>query len=165
MGGNAFKALLPYASFPRMTPAVYEALKARVTPQLHKLYGHVTVPKEAPGKQDHGDVDFVVFLPRDGLSHDEVRTTLGVVQSIAFEGISNFAIQSVDFDGAAAPNYFYQIDVQVCTDYDDWERAVFFGSYGDVGMILGLMARPYGLSMGRNGLKACIPLETECSRF
>lgn len=165
MGGNAFKALLPHASFPRMTPVVYEALKARLTPQLHELYGHVTVPKEAPGKQDHGDVDFVVCQPRDGLSHDEVRTTLGAVQSIACDGISNFAVRSIDLDGTAAANDFYQIDVQVCNDYDDWERAVFFGSYGDVGMILGLMARPYGLSMGRNGLKVCIHLETKRPQF
>lgn len=156
MGGNAFKTVLPDAQFPRMRTAVYQALKTRLTLRLRELYEHVTVLHEAPEKQDHGDVDFVVCQPLTTLQHEDIRAALGAVECIATDSISNFAIRSVDYDENAALHDFYQVDVQVCSDYDDWERTVFFSSYGDVGMILGLIARPLGLSLGKNGLKVRI---------
>lgn len=64
MGGNAFRSILDSSAFPRLPPAVYYALKARIQLLLEGLYAHVDVPLEAPEKQDHGDLDFVVYLPR-----------------------------------------------------------------------------------------------------
>lgn len=64
MGGNAFQSILSSPAFPRLPPAVYHGLKARLQPLLEELYVNVHVPREAPEKQDHGDVDFVVYLPR-----------------------------------------------------------------------------------------------------
>lgn len=64
MGGNAFRSSLDSSAFPRLPPAVYYALKARIQLLLEGLYAHVQVPLEAPEKQDHGDLDFVVYLPR-----------------------------------------------------------------------------------------------------
>ncbi|KXN81778.1 hypothetical protein AN958_03704 [Leucoagaricus sp. SymC.cos] len=64
MGGNAFGAILQSTAFPRLPPAVYNALKARIIPLLDGLYMHVDVPREAPEKPDYGDLDLMVCLPR-----------------------------------------------------------------------------------------------------
>lgn len=53
--------------------------------------------------------------------------------------------------------YYFQVDVHVCTDKDEWDRIMFCHSYGDLGMILGLIARNVGLSLGSKGLKVCPP--------
>lgn len=54
MGGNAFHERLPDHVFPRLPPALYYELKARLLPQLQHFYEYVTVPAEAPEKVDHG---------------------------------------------------------------------------------------------------------------
>lgn len=46
-----------------------------------------------------------------------------------------------------------QVDVNVCRDRAEWERTVFFHGYGDLGMILGLIAKNAGLALGEKGLK------------
>jgi hypothetical protein len=151
MGGSAFNNMLPDANFPRLSPETYQTLKAKITLHLRDLYKYVEVPHEAPGKIDHGDIDFVVCQPRDGLTHEDVRRALGAQESIASDNIrmSNFAIRLED----AGEHDYYQVDVEVCDDYKQFDHAVFWCSYGDMGMILGLMARAVNLSLGRHGLK------------
>lgn len=51
------------------------------------------------------------------------------------------------------PENFGQVDINVCSDKAEWERIVFFHAYGDLGMILGLLARNHGLALGTKGLK------------
>lgn len=177
MGGNAFKYLLPDASFPRMPPAVYEALKARLLPVLQELYAHVAVSPECPGKADHGDLDFVVSKPREGLSLDEVKGALRATCSVPMEGnrTSNYAIPADAFEdvvlaaamagdgdgdepcelmiGDGDGQVFFQVDVNVCEDRAQWERTVFYTSYGDLGFFFGLLAQTAGLSFNIFGLK------------
>ena len=45
-----------------------------------------------------------------------------------------------------------QVDVHVCEDRNEWDRIMFFHSYGDLGMILGLIAKNNGLKLGSKGL-------------
>lgn len=54
MGGNAFLERLPDHAFPRLPPALYFELRARLLLRLQQLYEHVTVPMEAPEKADYG---------------------------------------------------------------------------------------------------------------
>ena len=44
--------MLGEAAFPRLPPTVYVALKARLLPRISELYTYVSVPKEAPEKED-----------------------------------------------------------------------------------------------------------------
>ncbi|EKM51481.1 uncharacterized protein PHACADRAFT_149901 [Phanerochaete carnosa HHB-10118-sp] len=155
MGGNAFRTLLPDAIFPRMDPGLYAELKELLTSRLQTVYALVAVPHEAPDKKDFGDLDFVVCQPFDGLVREEkLRTALGAQHIITHGSTSNLAIPMQD------KNSYCQADIQVCDDSDDWQRTAFFLSYGDLGMILGLLARPAGLSLGRHGLKLADPLPT-----
>src|ERR1700751_5745707 len=99
MGGKAFLSRLPNATFPRLSPATYAALKSALLPRLTPLFQHVGVPHEAPEKQDHGDVDFIVACPCGGgatiVGHEEIKNALGASASIPSaqpdgEGTHNF---------------------------------------------------------------------------
>ena len=100
MGGSAFRTVLKMAAFPRIPPAVYRNLKAHLHPKLSELYTWVGVPIEAPEKPDHGDLDFVVAIPKDSssqsmaVSHQVTKETLGAKFVIPMEGnrTSNYAI-------------------------------------------------------------------------
>ncbi|KAI0720474.1 hypothetical protein C8T65DRAFT_633122 [Cerioporus squamosus] len=180
MGGNAFKLLLPDATFPRMPPALYDALKSHLIPILQELYTYVAVSPECPGKADHGDLDFVVSEPRERLTLDEVKSALRAMCSVPMEGnrTSNYAIPVNAFEevaGACAMagggeeaseltlgdgKVFFQVDVNVCEDHAQWDRTVFYTSYGDLGFFLGLLAQTAGLSFNIFGLKLAEPIQT-----
>jgi len=156
------------AAFPRIPPAVYRNLKARFHPKLAELYTWVGVPLEAPEKLDHGDIDFLVAVPKNQsdqpLSHQVIKEILGAEFMIPMEGnrTSNYAVPISPGEWAEEDDkrkevtdgqIFYQVDVHVCFDKDEWDRIMFFHSYGDLGMILGLVGRNAGLSLGAKGLK------------
>ncbi|OSD07300.1 hypothetical protein PYCCODRAFT_1449351 [Trametes coccinea BRFM310] len=176
MGGNAFKAIVPNAIFPRMPPPVYYALKASLYPVLQPLYARVVVPREAPGKEDYGDLDFVVCGPREGVTPAEVKTALRATHSVPMEGFrtSNFAIALDAWEDVARASQvwaatnpevaeggdrvYLQVDVHVCPDLAHLERKVFESSYGDLGLMLGLLVQTAGLSLSVYGLKLAEPV-------
>lgn len=154
MGGNAFANLLPGATFPRMSPEVYNRLKDDLTQCLKAFYRDIAVPCEAPEKADHGDLDFVVCNPCRAFALEEVSKALGAREAVLVEGnrISNFAIPA-RIPGQDTTDVYHQVDVRVCIDLDEFNRTVAFNSYGDLGMILGSITRAAQLAFGSNGLK------------
>ncbi|CDO77130.1 hypothetical protein BN946_scf184657.g5 [Trametes cinnabarina] len=190
MGGNAFKAIAADAIFPRMPPAVYEALKSSLLPILQSLYSHVIVPREAPGKKDYGDVDFVVCCPREGLTADKVKAALRASYSVPMEGhrTSNYAIapdawedvarvsehwvaeiressRSDEHSEGSGTSVYLQVDVNVSADNAQLERKAFYSSYGDLGLLLGLLAQSAGLSFSIYGLKLAEPVGSPPQTF
>ncbi|KAI0061691.1 hypothetical protein BV25DRAFT_1764386, partial [Artomyces pyxidatus] len=164
MGGNALLHVLPSATFPRIPSALYTSLKATLTLRLSPLFDQIAVPRETPEKKDHGDIDFVVTGPRDGLQHEDIERALGAyasVRSLAghVKGTSNFALHLQELEDANAmpEDAYLQVDVHVCADTQEWERVVFFHGYGDLGMIMGSLACSVGLHMGEKGLKMTSP--------
>ena len=152
MGGKAFNQLLPPTAFPRIPSAVYHAVKARLLPRLQNLFEHVGVPCEAPEKVDHGDLDFIVATAKaEGLQTilDRVKAALGATVSIHIDGnpTTNFATPAAvgewaayghaaeeeKYRGANGDSIYYQVDIHVCTDLAEWNRVIFFHSYGDLG--------------------------------
>ncbi|KAJ7637607.1 hypothetical protein DFH06DRAFT_1002532 [Mycena polygramma] len=177
MGGSAFGASLPASALPRIPPLVYRAVKARLTPRLQTLYSIVSTPFEAPEKTDHGDLDFLVCEPLNcapEVPHEEVQNLLKAKYVVPFPGnrtssyavpieIGEWAPMGHGSDEEAVRRLrkeedqqeetYYQVDVHVCSDKAEWERIHFFHGYGDLGMILGLVARNKGLALGSKGLK------------
>jgi hypothetical protein len=119
------------------------------------------------------DLDFVVAGPKSiGNSaddareptHDDIKQGLGATIVVPLEAnrTSNFAIpitkewvdqgSNVNED-TPQQEIYCQVDVHVCADKDEWDRIVFFHGFGDLGMILGLVARNCGFSLGTKGLK------------
>ncbi|EIW59501.1 uncharacterized protein TRAVEDRAFT_71548 [Trametes versicolor FP-101664 SS1] len=187
MGGNAFKAIVPHGHFPRMPPPVYNALKTALIPPLKSVYSRVVVAREAPEKADYGDLDIVVSGPRDGLTHAAVKDALRAAHSVPMPGprISNFAIAMdafedvanacktcaaagkgpAEFAGDAEGGVFFQVDVNVCADDVQLERTMFYSSYGDLGLMLGLLVQTAGLSLGIYGLKLADPIGSPLQTF
>ncbi|KDR82865.1 hypothetical protein GALMADRAFT_238482 [Galerina marginata CBS 339.88] len=174
MGGSAFSAFLPASAFPRLPRPVYRALKTRYLPKLAELYAWVGVPTEAPEKQDHGDLDLLVCMPKPPHSsfipHEVLKRAIGAEHVIAMDGnrTSNYAVpiqpgEWSPFGNASEEEekrstsedrkIYYQVDVHVCENKDEWDRVIFFHSYGDLGMMLGLLVKNNGLALGAKGLK------------
>jgi hypothetical protein len=178
MGGNAFSEQLPTAVFPRMSPAFYNSLKARITPRLEALYHLVAVPPEAPGKLDYGDLDVVVCQPKDikegvplseCVTFAEIEQALGSVHSLPLPGdrTSNFAIPIQQDEVQHFPvaqeairerkldlaQLYIQVDLHFCEGLGSWESRILFQSYGELGMILGMLAKTVGLTWSVAGLK------------
>ncbi|KAH0831942.1 hypothetical protein J3R83DRAFT_12827 [Lanmaoa asiatica] len=168
MGGRAFLQNLPPDSLPRLPTSLYVTLKARLTALLLTLFAIVEVPPEKPEKNDHGDIDFVVACP---LGHEEITPSqvgrvLGAVMSVELEGnrTSNYAI-CIDREDwlmhSAQPvpsdHIYYQVDVKVCDDEGEAERMIVFHGYGDLGIMIGAIAKSHGLSVSHKGLKVPSP--------
>ncbi|KAK0244184.1 hypothetical protein EDD85DRAFT_189743 [Armillaria nabsnona] len=153
MGGSAFATIGP---FPRLSRALYAVLKARHTASLSTVYTQVCTPLEAPEKQDHGDIDFLVYSPENLPSHDTVKELLGAAHVMPMPGprTSNYAIPIPEDEFNTQMHVgWYQVDVHVCGSPEEFAGVRFFHSYGDMGMILGLVARHSGLHLGVHGLK------------
>lgn len=168
MGGKAFLSHLPNAAFPRLSPLIYASLKSTLLPRLTPLFQYVGVPHEAPEKQDHGDVDFIVACPLTAIGHEEIKHALGASACITSPqpdrgGTHNFALRLADvvmpLPTDAVPvseettEVYVQVDVNIRKDAQDWENVMIFHSYGDLGMIMGRLAASVGLHLGELGLK------------
>ncbi|KAL9711299.1 hypothetical protein Ac2012v2_005839 [Leucoagaricus gongylophorus] len=57
---------------------------------------------------------------------------------------------------AGEEGIYYQVDVNVCESKAEWDRRLLFSSYGDLGMIMGLIAKNAGLHLSNKGLKVCL---------
>jgi hypothetical protein len=180
MGGKAFLSILPNATFPRLSPTVYASLKSSLLPRLTPLFQYVDVPREAPEKQDHGDVDFIVACPHTSASsgHEEIKRALGASASIPSGqpdggGTHNFALRLTDLippqptedaEPVETSEIYIQVDVNIRNDAQDWENVMFFHAYGDLGMLIGRLAANVGLHLGELGLKVSYVCYLGCSR-
>jgi hypothetical protein len=161
MGGNAIKNKKTGKSIcGRLTKQDYEKVKAYM---LKKFADNNIVSEtvlELPGKPDFGDIDIeyvsqLNFNTKDfvkteiGLDEDWHIVTNGNVISFAFDctkaGIAN---QS---EGTTEKKYF-QIDLLKVQSLEHLEMTRFYLSYGDIGSIIGRIAKYYGLTYGDVGL-------------
>ena len=176
MGGRAFLQDFPPGSLPRLPTSLYLTLKARLTALLLTLFAVVEVPPEKPEKVDHGDIDFAVACPlsREGISPEQVGRVLGAIKSIELDGnrTSNYAIgisreewlmhsaQPVPLD-----RIYCQVDVQVCENEEAAERVTIIHGYGDLGIIIGAIAKGHGLSVSHHGLKVIVAVAHHGQEF
>ncbi|KAG6334076.1 hypothetical protein ID866_5008 [Astraeus odoratus] len=172
MGGKAFSQELPSGSFPRLPQHLYQDLKGRLTPLLATVFSLVGVPPEAPGKKDHGDIDFVVAQPiptGEDVTPELVARVLGAVKSVELDGnrTSHYALELSQEDAMRIPpgsqilpssqKLYLQVDVRVCLDAEEFERLMVLHGYGDLGIMIGAIARSHGLVLSTKGLKVPSP--------
>lgn len=104
--------------------------------------------------------------------HDVVAATINAKHINSMDGnhTSNFAVPILMKEWAAyglsegeaeekarknagEEGIYYQIDVDVCESKEEWDRHFLFQSYGDLNMIMGLIAKNAGLHLSNKGLK------------
>ncbi|QUC15852.1 uncharacterized protein UV8b_00093 [Ustilaginoidea virens] len=171
MGGRAFASRDKPLFTPRMPPPVYQHVKARCHDILRQRYMCVASPIEAPGKQDHGDVDILVAWPwQQGLDTarqlEHIAASLGATDVIA-GGASTFNLAipwppglpggGDDDDDETDPPRHVQIDVRICATLEELQWILFKHAHGDLWSIVGSTIRPYGLTVDDAALWLRIP--------
>ncbi|KAI9702396.1 MAG: hypothetical protein M1836_000875 [Candelina mexicana] len=176
MGGSAFALPKPGESplkICRLPIDIYESLGENYTGRLSTLYERVAIPRSAPEKTSHGDLDIIVCSAKYQFSVEDLAAKLGALRYIhcARNPTTNFAIPLGDSlqsgidtsSDAGADTQCFQLDVEVCTTKTfDWE--VFHKAYGDLWNILGTSIRPVGLTVNHTGLHLRIPQIEEKDR-
>ncbi|KAF2024396.1 hypothetical protein EK21DRAFT_78812 [Setomelanomma holmii] len=161
MGGLVF-ASTPLASgkpphVPRMSPEVYRKVSAECKLKLGTLFNNVVVPRDAPGKADYGDVDFLV----EGIASDtwpreiwfKTKELLDAALHLPRGGSHSFAILHPDI-----PEAYVQVDVELspgngtpgATELFKW--TAFMKGDGDLLQIIGITHRYLGLTCNDKGL-------------
>ncbi|XWW96071.1 hypothetical protein V2A60_004041 [Cordyceps javanica] len=179
MGGSAFSAGASPLRTPRMLPSFYHAQKRRCQALLRQLYVHVDSPIDGPGKQDFGDIDFLVFQRRPDApplpphpEHakpgcdliSEMAKLLGAERTIAVDGAaSNLAIpwpteaedqatEDSAEDATANEKKHIQVDIRVSPSLESHRWMLFKHAHGDIWNLVGSLVRPYGLTVDDKGM-------------
>jgi len=135
MGGHALKNVVTR----RYARAEYLLLKERI---LNKLQGHIDqydVPKEFPCKESFGDLDVLLVCP-NGIKIENLIKELFHPNEIYCNG----DVYSFDFQE-------FQIDF-ILTPKEQFENAIIYFSYSDLGGLIGNICHKIGLKYGIQGL-------------
>jgi hypothetical protein len=142
---------------PRMSPDVYAAVSKACQSKLETLFKRVTIPREAPGKIDHGDVDFLIEgikpTAAEGDILAQIKEVLGAELFLDRGNSHSFGIAHPEI-----PDAYVQIDVEILPGNDtlsgvelfEWTR--FMKSDSDLLQILGTSHRTLGLLCNDRGL-------------
>ena len=177
MGGSAFSSGENALFTPRMPKDVYEAVKRRCHAILHEHYEFVESPIDGPGKEDFGDIDFLLAGPTQSTSVNErdrvsaVAKALGAVRCIVNQGASsnlalpwptlNLAgdgsVSDAEAKGNHAEDKYIQVDIHIFKSIQEMNWILFKHGHGDIWSILGSIMRRYGLTVDDGALWLRVP--------
>ena len=153
MGGNAFVNL----NVPRMSSRLYYRMIEEFMPKLDVFFERVVVPRDAPSKPDHGDIDFLVGGIRIPLRGDDlwkrIEGALAADHRVARGGSQSYAIPHPNITNA-----HIQVDVELApgdgtlgaNDLFEWTKLM--KGDGDLMQIIGITHRSLGLVCTDRGL-------------
>jgi hypothetical protein len=156
MGGLAFAKAGPDGSplnVPRIPHDVYKTLVADFQSRLQSLFQNVIVPREPPGKLDHGDIDFLVEGALCEWNFALIKEALGATHAIEHGRSTSFAVPYAD-----SPERYVQVDVEISPGDGTTDSAalfkwnLFMKSYSDLLQIIGICHRPFGITSNDKGL-------------
>jgi hypothetical protein len=150
MGGKAF----PSAHVPRMSPVVYKQVSTYCQTKLETIFPRVVLPREAPGKADYGDIDYLVEGPT---SSNEVWAKVKELIGAEFY-LSNGNSHSFGVPHPKLPDAHVQVDIELSPESGtpegpelfEWTR--FMKGDSDMMQIIGISHRAFGLTCTDKGL-------------
>ncbi|CAN9211251.1 unnamed protein product [Alternaria sp. RS040] len=161
MGGLAFADVPTKSGRPVQTPrlptALYQTLSGHYQRLLETLFERVVVPRDAPAKADHGDIDFLVEGIRPPNTKDRIwsviQDTLQADHHLPRGGSSSYAVPHPE-----SPDAHVQVDVELSigdetpesAELFEWTR--FMKGDSDLLQIVGVSHRPLGLTCNDRGL-------------
>jgi hypothetical protein len=160
MGGHALKQ----CQLRRYSKVEYNALKTAVLPQILQFYSHAKVPHELPTKETFGDLDVIVHGRKPQPSSSEIDP----IQQLSKlwnskEVVANGPVTSVEKDDfqidiieIQGPKFASPFRTKPLTDEGRlkyFQAAVDYMSWGDVGSLVGVIAKSLGLKFGVAGLE------------
>ncbi|CAG5160709.1 uncharacterized protein ALTATR162_LOCUS5889 [Alternaria atra] len=161
MGGLAFANVSKDpgkpVKIPRLQPALYKTLSTHYQRLLETLFERVVVPRDAPAKADHGDIDFLVEGIRPPNTKDGIwsviQSTLQADLHLPRGGSSSYAVPHPEL-----PDAHVQVDVELSVGDETPESAELFKwtrfmkGDSDLLQIIGVSHRPLGLTCNDQGL-------------
>jgi hypothetical protein len=135
MGGNALKNVVTR----RYARDEYFKLKERILNKIRERIDQFDVPKEFPCKESFGDLDVLIVCP-PSLNITNVIKELFHPTEIVHNG----DVYSFDFEE-------FQIDF-ILTPKEQFENAIVYLSYSDLGGLIGNICHKVGLKYGIQGL-------------
>lgn len=162
---------------PRMPPHIYQFIRDEVHKALRQRFLLVASPIENPAKKDYGDVDVLVCWDTAGKLNDydnaqELRKSLSTedldglilltgASHILIERKHNSTVQLAipwpeSFPTSTTDETQHplaQIDLHICLSLEDFEWQLFQYSHGDIFWFFHTMVRPFGLTLGVDGLQ------------
>ncbi|OAL46879.1 hypothetical protein IQ07DRAFT_144093 [Pyrenochaeta sp. DS3sAY3a] len=142
---------------PRMSPQLYQQVAKECQTKLEKVFDRVVIPREPPGKADHGDIDFLVeggpARAGKGDVWATVKTILGAELHLSNGGSHSYAIPHLE-----SPGTYVQVDVELSPGYgtpegpDLFEWTRFIKGDADLVQLIGVSHRPLGLTCNDQGL-------------
>lgn len=136
-----------------MPPDVYHRVSQDVAAKLSLIFRNVTIPRDAPGKADYGDIDFLVEGALAPWTPVSLQEALGATHRVGHGGTTSYAVPYPD-----APGQHVQVDVEISpgngtpdsAELFQWTR--FMKSDGDLLQIIGICHRALGLTCNDKGM-------------
>lgn len=156
MGGQAFAHIASDTPIvvPRIPPDTYKQICDDLKAKLNKLFYRVTIPRDAPGKDDFGDVDFLVEGIRDPKNHSNIWAIVkDVLDAELYVEPHHFGVKH-----PAIPNAYVQVDVEISPGSDTkdgaelFEWTKFMKSDSDLLQIVGVVHRSLGITCNDKGM-------------
>lgn len=139
MGGNALKTTetkrIPRQEYSKLEQEVLE--KLGLVAEKHRLY---YIPKVLQDKTDYGDLDSVIYAPKDQNIEQRIRE---VFQPL--ELIRNGNMFSLNYKG-------YQVDILTYRDVMEPDFASHYLAYSDLGGMMSQLWKPFGFILRDRGL-------------
>ncbi|KAJ9109847.1 hypothetical protein QFC19_001826 [Naganishia cerealis] len=147
MGGNAFTD--SGIAIIRIDDHLYSPIASTFQQVLGEFYLDILLPPSAPGKPDHGDIDFLVSDPVAWEGEEELENAIG--RSLQARAVfRNNALTSYAVPHPFLPDVCIQVDTQLCDPaYLSW--IYFITSFGDLVPILGSIHHKFGLIINDKG--------------
>ncbi|KAK7188936.1 hypothetical protein DPSP01_013075 [Paraphaeosphaeria sporulosa] len=156
MGGQAFAHIVSDTpiNVPRMLPDTYNQVASDVKLKLETLFRHVTIPRDAPGKSDFGDIDLLVEGIRDPINNKDIWATVkDVLGAELYVSPHHFGIKH-----PTIPDAYVQVDVELSPGNDTkdgeelFEWTTFMKSDSDLLQIIGVVHRSLGITCNDKGM-------------
>lgn len=137
-----------------MLPDTYHQVASEVKFKLETLFYHVTIPREAPGKTDYGDVDFLVEGIRDPKNDSNIWAKVkDVLGAELYVSPHHFGIKH-----PTRPDAYVQVDIELSPGNDTrdgaelFEWTKFMKSDSDLLQIVGVVHRSLGITCNDKGM-------------
>lgn len=135
MGGHALKKVVTR----RYNRDEYLALKEKILQKIHLDIPNAATPREFPSKESFGDLDVLMVCPPTIRMREFITKTFQ-----PNEIVQNGTVYSFDVEE-------FQVDF-ILIPADQYENAVVYFSYSDLGGLIGNVCHKIGLKYGMQGL-------------
>ena len=142
MGGKALKTVQTN----RLSKSELSSLQSRLLPIISLHFHKYAVPPYLPTKQSFGDLDILVAGPKSSLAIASIISHFRSKESVTHGAVTSFEVDGFQVDLISVPEREYEVALGCL-------------SWGDLGAMIGLVAKNLGVKYGSRGLSVAVTME------